>query len=209
MAENDNINNPDGADDQKQSIDVTRTPEYQELESRYKGLQRSHQKKVEAFTELEERFSSTTADLEELRQSTVTYEKSVADLTKQLENAGALKTDFETKIDELNKNLERKSLFMSEFPGLVEFESQGLFSDKVGDDLKTALSTFQESLNKRSKSEAETMLKTSSHKEPPKDQTPSINADEAYQMMMKYAGKNNDEFIKYRDIYDNLTKKQE
>ena len=104
----------------------------------YVGLQQTHEKEVNAHKADFDALQLATTKISEFEKTLPTLQSQVAELTtKNSEAETVLKT-------EKAKN-ERLGLIMGEFPGLVQFEGQGLLPDAPTlDELKVKLTKFQE-----------------------------------------------------------------
>jgi Skp family chaperone for outer membrane proteins len=186
------------------SADPPAQPEPTEnWEDRFKGLQRTFDKRQKDFSTLQEKYDNLLETAESTKQAERERQAQLDALQKDLEAAkeGLDKATGELAAQEAKGK--RMQLIMSEFPDLAKFEAAGLLPNADTDEEMTEkLTAFRDALNSTVKANVERQVVGASPAPSGTTATaPVRTAADIYSRLQQLAGARNDED---REEYDRL-----
>lgn len=210
---------PDASDPEDENTEVvgsqTQTDPGQQddavdWETRFKGLQRSFDRKQKELSSLQEKFDSLSEEAETSKQTERERQAQLDALQKDLESA---KADLDKATGELatqEARGKRIQLIMSDFPELSKFEAAGLLpSAETEEEMAEKFTAFRDALNTTVQANVKQQVvgaspaKTGSAASPPAE-----SAAEVYSKLTQLAGardpKDRAEYERYLALWDDI-----
>ncbi len=164
----------------------------------YVGLQQTHEKEVNAHKADFDALQNAAAKVQEFEKTLPTLQSQVSEFqTKYGETEAALKAR--------EAEAARLKLIMGEFPGLVQFEGQGLLPEAPSlDELKVKLTKFQELHGATAKQQQIERRAGESDQPSGKgqlNQNPTATSILAEAKALQAAGKNKEYYAKMQEYY--------
>lgn len=182
----------------------------EDYEARFKGLQRSFDKRQKDYLNLQEKHDALQEEAETSKQSDREKQAKLDALQKEADEAKAEldKTAGELATQEAKVN--RANMIMSQFPELAPFEAEGLLPETgTEEEMTEKFTAFSEALNKRVQTNVERQVVGSAAGDTgPPPRTPVRDEAYIYNRLQQLAGtrdpKLRDEYIQLMAEWDEI-----
>lgn len=189
-------------------------PDETNWEDRFKGLQRTFDRRQKEYTKLQEQYDAILEQVETAKQDDRAKQTELEILQKAMEES-------KTKLDKLTGELtaqearsKRATLIMSQFPDLAKFEASGLLpAAETEEDLIEKLGNFREALKTTVETNVQQKIVGASPDDTGSTSTvPVLSASEIYSRLTALAGRRDqasrDEYQQLLEQWDRLQNKK-